>query len=161
MRLTQYTDYSLRVLIYLGLRGDHPSTIREIARSYGISRNHLMKVVHRLGQFGYVDTLRGRGGGIRLSRAAADIRLGEVVRKTEENWTLVECFDLASNTCRIDPVCSLKQAIGKALSSFYAVLDGYTLEDVLRRRKALSAMLRVDRSPTHPRSADPLQKEVS
>lgn len=153
MRLTQYTDYSLRVLIYLGLRGDRPSTIREIALRYAISRNHLMKVVHRLGQLGYVDSLRGRGGGIRLSKPAADIPLGEVVRETEERWNLVECFDIAANTCRIDSVCRLKRTIGDALAAFYAVLDRTTLEDVIKNGRGLRTLLQIppsQKSPTRP-----------
>ncbi|HLH11082.1 MAG TPA: Rrf2 family transcriptional regulator [Methylovirgula sp.] len=135
MRLTRYTDYSLRVLIYLGLQQDRLSSIREIAEVYGISESHLMKVVQALGQFGYVATLRGRNGGLKLARAPSEINLGEVVRNTEEDFTLVDCFAQAPD-CRIAGPCRLEHALRKALEAFFQVLDDYTLADLLRPKFA-------------------------
>lgn len=143
MRLTQYTDYALRVLIYVGLRQDRPATIPEIARCYGISRNHLMKVVHQLGMWGYVQTLRGKGGGLRLARSPREISLGQVVRQAEESFSLVECFDPESNRCCITPACLLRKALQEAVESFLATLDGYTLADLLQSRSKLIALLQI------------------
>lgn len=131
MRLTRYTDYSLRVLIYLGTKPERLATISEIAAYYGISRNHLMKVVHQLGTLGYIETLRGKGGGIRLALPPAEIGIGKVVRDTEENLDIVECFNPENRGCVILPVCQLKSVLGEALESFLATLDLYTLEDLL------------------------------
>ncbi len=149
MRLTQYTDYALRVLIYVGLRQDRPATIPEIARCYGISRNHLMKVVHRLGMWGYVETLRGKGGGLRLARLPREISLGQVVRRAEENLDLVECFDPERNRCCIAPACLLRKALQEALESFLATLDGYTLADLLQSRSKLLSLLQVKEGGLH------------
>jgi len=131
MRLTCFSDYSLRVLIYLGLRGDDLSTIRDIAAAYDISRNHLMKVVNFLTRAGYVQAVRGQGGGIRLALAPSEIVLGKVVRETEEGISLAECFG-SGNQCVITPECQLRRVFGEALHAFFAVLDGYTLEDLIR-----------------------------
>jgi Rrf2 family nitric oxide-sensitive transcriptional repressor len=136
MRLTSFTDYSLRVLMYLAAKPDKLSTIREIAAAYGISHNHLMKVVFELGQFGLLENLRGRSGGIRLARAADQIRIGEVVRFTESNTALVECFG-AGNGCAISAPCRLKGALNQALEAFLAVLDRYTLADLVRGNRPL------------------------
>jgi Rrf2 family transcriptional regulator, nitric oxide-sensitive transcriptional repressor len=143
MYLTRYTDYSLRVLIYLGLKQNQPATIREIANSYGISRNHLMKAVHQLGRRGYIRTARGKGGWISLARGPELINVGDVVRHMEERVDIVECFDPAKNHCRIAPVCILKRALHEALGSFLTTLDHYTLADILQSRKGLSALLGV------------------
>src|SRR5436190_17904584 len=105
MQLTRYTDYSLRVLIYLAVHQEELATIEEIANAYGISRAHLMKIVHQLGLAGYLETTRGRGGGLRLARPPEKIRIGAVVRSTEESMSLVECFDPRTSHCRIEPVC--------------------------------------------------------
>ncbi|WP_456684786.1 Rrf2 family transcriptional regulator [Bradyrhizobium sp. P5_C11_2] len=129
MRLTRYTDYALRTLIYVGLQEPRQSSIAEIARAYGISENHLTKVVHQLGRLGLIRTTRGRGGGLRLGRPAADIVVGAVVRQTEDDLALVECF--ASGACAITAPCRLRRALGEALGAFLAVLDGYTLADLL------------------------------
>ncbi|WP_419952432.1 Rrf2 family transcriptional regulator [Methylobacterium sp.] len=129
MRLTRYTDYALRTLIYLGLNESRVSSIAEIARAYGISESHLTKVVHQLGRIGLVQTTRGRGGGLRLARPAAEIVVGAVVRQTEEDLALVECF--ANGACAITPSCRLRKALGEALAAFLAVLDRYTLADLL------------------------------
>lgn len=132
MRLTVYTDYSLRVLMYLGVRGpDHLATIQEIADTYQISKNHLMKVAYDLGKHGYIETIRGRGGGIRLAMPAGEIIIGQVVRKTEEDFYLVECFNPENNLCKISPECRLKNALYEALQAYLKVLDSYTLADVL------------------------------
>ncbi|HEX6958731.1 MAG TPA: Rrf2 family transcriptional regulator [Ferrovibrio sp.] len=131
MRLTLHTDYALRLLMYLGLHADRRCTIEEIAESYGISRNHLMKVALTLTQQGFVDSQRGRNGGLMLGQKPEAIRVGAVVRATEDNFTLVECFDRATNTCLIAPNCRLKQPFGEAVEAFLAVLDRYTLADML------------------------------
>ena len=140
MRLTRYTDYSLRMLIHLGLRQDRLCSIREVAEAYGISENHLMKVAHQLGLHGFVRTVRGRGGGLALARPAADIRVGEVVRRTEEDMALVECFS-PEGTCPIAGVCTLQATLGEALEAFMAVLDRYTLADMLVPSGPMAARL--------------------
>jgi Rrf2 family nitric oxide-sensitive transcriptional repressor len=141
MQLTQFSDYSLRALIYLGLRDGALATIEEIAAAYGISESHLTKVVHKLGRLGVIDTVRGRGGGMRLSRRPADINIGATVRLTEGNLTIVECFDVVHNTCPIAPVCGLNGVLGEALQAFMAVLDRYTLADIIQNRRDLAALL--------------------
>ncbi|MER1958148.1 MAG: Rrf2 family transcriptional regulator [Solibacillus sp.] len=147
MRLTVYTDYSLRTLMYLGVRGtDHLATIQEIADAYQISKNHLMKVTYDLGQHGYIETIRGRGGGIRLAVDPKDINIGEVVRKTEEDFHLVECFNPESNLCKISPECQLKFALHQALKAYLAVLDSYTLADVLGSKDALTELFGITRN---------------
>ena len=143
MRFTRYTDYALRVLMYLGLKTPGElATIKEIGERYGISQNHLMKVVHRLGQEGYVETLRGRQGGLRLARDPAAINIGEVVRRCEDDLRLVECFDPATNTCPIARACALPALLDEALTAFLAVLDRYSLADLLVPRRALAEILR-------------------
>lgn len=143
MRLTTFTDYCLRVLIYVGTKRDGLATIDEISEGYGISRNHLMKVVSRLGQLGYLTTVRGKNGGMRLARDPERIIVGTVVRLTEEDLSLVDCFQTGGGHCRIEPVCVLRQALGEALEAFLSVLEGYTLADLLEPRSELHALLRV------------------
>jgi len=146
MRLTSYSDYSLRVLMYLAVRADAVATIEEISRAYGISKVHLMKVVHELGRAGLVETTRGRGGGLRLARRPDEIVVGDVVRRTEDKMDLVECFDPDTSQCRIEPACRLRGVLGEALDAFLTTLDRYTLADlVARRRKPLSDLLAVAR----------------
>ncbi|MEK4759178.1 Rrf2 family transcriptional regulator [Viridibacillus sp. FSL E2-0187] len=146
MRLTLYTDYSLRVLLYLGARNiEDLSTIKEISDAYGISKNHLMKVTHELGKLGYIETVRGRGGGIRLALKPKDIVIGKLVRQTEEDFYLVDCFNPESVGCIISPVCSLKGALNKALHAYIAVLDEYTLDDFLHSKDELAALLFPDK----------------
>jgi Rrf2 family nitric oxide-sensitive transcriptional repressor len=139
MRLTRYTDYAIRVLLYLGAQPGKLSSISEIARAYGISQNHLMKVVHDLGKAGYVEGVRGRFGGIRLARPADKINVGTVVRLTEEGFELVEC-----GTCVIAPACGLTGALDEALKAFMAVLDGYTLADLLKKRSKLVRLFEIE-----------------
>ena len=140
MRLTNYTDYSLRVLIYLASKpSDELSNIKEIAEAYNISKNHLMKVTYELGKMNVIETIRGRNGGIRLAHLPDQINIGEIVRKTEEDFHLVECFDKDQNQCVISPVCGLKHALNKALQAYFAVLDQYTLADLVNNQNSLLA----------------------
>lgn len=142
MRLTLYTDYSLRVLLFLGAKEPEAlSTIKEISDAYGISKNHLMKVSHELGKMGYVETIRGRGGGIRLAKRPEEIGIGEVVRQTEEDFYLVDCFNPESIGCVISPVCNLKGALNKALHAYITVLDEYKLSDFLHNKQEIAALL--------------------
>lgn len=136
MRLTRYTDYALRVLMHVAARPERLSSISEIARTYGISHNHLMKVVHDLRKEGYVAAVRGRSGGIRLARNPAEINVGQVVRHTEEGFDLVDC-----GSCLIAPACGLNGVLQQALGAFMAVLDSHTLADLLTNRaEALRAL---------------------
>ena len=155
MRLTLHTDYSLRVLMFLGLRGEGLASIREIADAYGISENHLVKVVHRLGRAGFIQTVRGRGGGLRLALPPERIRIGEVVRQTEEDLAPVECFTARGEPkprskvdeaagCVIAGPCGLQSVLHEALRAYMAVLDRTTLSDLLQGRcGALAARLKV------------------
>ena len=147
MRLTRYTDYALRVLMHLAARPERLSSIGEIARAYGISQNHLMKVVHDLRKEGYVAAVRGRSGGIRLGRPPAEIRIGNIVRHTEEGFDLVDC-----GSCLVAPACGLTGVLNEALRAFMAVLDGYTLADLMdSRRDAFRSLL--ERLPALPAAA--------
>ena len=142
MRLTLYTDYSLRTLLYLGIKDPEKlTTIQEIADAYHISKNHLMKVTYDLSQHGYIETIRGRGGGIRLAIDPKDISIGQVVRQTEEDFHLVECFSSENNLCRISPACQLKNALSEALKAYLNVLDQYTLADFLTSKDELFNLL--------------------
>ena len=140
MKLTTYTDYSLRVLMYLGIHRDEAVTMSQISESFGISHSHIMKVVHELGQLGYLHTTRGKNGGIQLGRKPEDINLGALVRDTEKNLELVECMG-PNNQCKITPACELKPIVSKALGAFLAVLDEYTLVDLIKPEKELKASL--------------------
>lgn len=137
MRLTVYTDFSLRVLMYVAVHPDRRPTIGEIASSYGISKNHVMKVVHQLGVAGYIETVRGQSGGMRLARSADAINLGEVVRRTEPDLALVPCFEPINSACVITPACKLRRALHEARAAFLAVLDGYSLGDLVDNREVL------------------------
>lgn len=143
MRLTVHTDYALRMLIHLGVLDGRTGTIEEVAAAYGISRNHLMKVAHRLGRAGFVETMRGRGGGLRLARPAAEIGVGAVVRACEEDFALVECFPPLRKDCAIWPGCTLRHVLAEALEAYFAVLDRYTLADLLRNRPQIATLLRL------------------
>ncbi|MBG1231391.1 Rrf2 family transcriptional regulator [Aestuariivirga litoralis] len=140
MRLTRFSDYALRVLIFAATRPNELVTIAQVSAAYGISRNHLMKVTHRLATGGYLETVRGSGGGLRLARAAAKINIGSVLRATEERSELVECANRATNTCVIAPACALKHALFDALEAFYARLDKVTLADITRNPGALDLL---------------------
>lgn len=140
MRLTTHTDYALRVLIYLALRTDQLATISEVACSYRISKTHLMKVVHQLGLSGYVGTVRGRGGGIRLKKRPAEILIGDVVRCTEPDLGLVECFR-TPHSCAIESSCALSRILSQALNAFLDVLDQHTLADLVGKPAPLTRLL--------------------
>ncbi|MGF6116285.1 Rrf2 family nitric oxide-sensitive transcriptional repressor [Janthinobacterium lividum] len=131
MRLTAYTDYTLRTLMYLGVHRDRLVTIQDIADLHSISKNHLMKVVHQLGLSGIVETVRGRNGGLRLARDSAEINIGTVVRETESDFFMAECFNKENNTCPLTPDCLLKAKLGQATAAFLAVLDTVTLASIL------------------------------
>lgn len=146
MHLTRYTDYALRTLIYLALKGGEPATIQEVAQRYGISQNHLMKVVHKLGTLGYVRTVRGKGGGVSLAQRPPEINVGRVVRDTEPYFAMAECFE-PDGRCVIAPVCRLAGALQEALDAFLAVLDRFTLADLVHNPHALGSLLAVPAPP--------------
>ncbi|AKH19842.1 RrF2 family transcriptional regulator [Sedimenticola thiotaurini] len=130
MRLTTFTDYTIRVLIYLAQNREKLTTVGELANSYRVSRNHLTKVVHYLGQQGYIETLRGKGGGIQLALSPNAINIGKLIRQTERNSVLVECFKSENCGCKIRPVCRLTGVLAEAQEAFYQVLEAYTLADL-------------------------------
>lgn len=151
MRLTQHTDYAIRVLMFAASRysregAEALSSIREIAEAYGISENHLMKVVNRLAQEGLLATQRGRNGGLRLARDPSQTRLGEVVRRIEDDMTLVECFG-ANSTCPLSAGCHLAGALAQARQAFIASLDGHTLADLVPRARAREIIALTGRLP--------------
>ncbi|AKT38662.1 RrF2 family transcriptional regulator [Chondromyces crocatus] len=142
MRLTLHTDYALRALLYVGMRPDALVSIRQIAEAYGVSENHMVKVVHRLGQGGFIETLRGRGGGLRLARSPTEIRIGDVIRWTEEDMALVACFqkEPTYGGCILTGACGLQALLGEALEAFMAVLDRATLAELLPTAEQPSPM---------------------
>lgn len=137
MKLTTFTDYSLRVLIYVALRPERRATVDEISAAFDIKRNHLTKVVHFLGRCGWLHTVRGKGGGLQLALPAQEIRVGDVVRRAEGADLPAECFDRDHNRCTIVRACHLKGVLHEAVQAFHAVLDGYTLADITANRQAL------------------------
>lgn len=143
MRLTQWTDYTLRVLMYCAAcqTREQPVTITEIADNYGISRSHLTKIVQELAAQKLLETTRGRGGGMRLVKSADTINLGAVVRATETDFNLVECFDPTHNQCRLSPHCGLKGVLSQAMQSYFAVLDGVTLADLVASPSATAVAM--------------------
>ena len=143
MRLTLYTDYALRALMFLALKGDKLSTIQEIAATYDISGNHLMKLVTELGRAGLIETVRGRNGGLRLAMAPEDINIGALVRRTEDDGQHVECFEAVTNHCRITASCKLRHKLREALEAYYAVLDEVTLADLVARPQPLRRLLAI------------------
>ena len=145
MQLTRYTDYSVRVLMYLGLQPDRLVTISEMAGLYEISRNHLVKVVHNLSRTGYIKTVRGKGGGMRLGRPATDINIGELVRRTENDVEIINC---AALECRLQSACGLRTALDRARDAFVEVLDGYTLADLIVDRAALAPLFDIPADAT-------------
>jgi Rrf2 family nitric oxide-sensitive transcriptional repressor len=152
VRLTVYTDYALRLLMYLAVKQDGLATIGEVAASYGISRNHLMKVAHQLGVAGYVETVRGRSGGLRLAKPADEIGLGEIVRYTEQDMALVPCLYPVAADCTIAPCCGLRGALGRAAAAFVAVLDEYSLGDLVKPRARLRKLLDIEPPPARARA---------
>lgn len=141
MQLTQYTDFGLRTLIALGLNPGNQLTVTRISQAYDISRHHLVKVVARLAELGYVDTLRGKGGGVRLALDPDQIRIGAVVRSMEAELGVVECLEEGGGRCVIAPACRLKGVLREATREFLDSLDQYTLADVLRQRQPVARLL--------------------
>src|SRR6516162_7161812 len=139
MTLTRFSDYSLRVLMFAAVQGDRSFSVSEVASIYGLSKNHLAKVINRLVRSGHLKSRRGRRGGVWLGRDPGSIRLGTLVRLTENESPLVECFAAKSNRCRLTPACRLKGVLARALDSFYASLDQQTLADLVDHRGTLAA----------------------
>ena len=146
MKLTAFTDYSLRVLIYLAAQPERRATIAEIAASFAVSEHHLTKVVHFLGKHGWLANVRGKGGGLSLAKAPDAINIGEVVCQTE-GGAIVECFGEGGGECRITGLCRLRGVLGEAVAAFHAVLRRYTLADLVSNREALAAIFFVDKAP--------------
>ncbi|HYO66736.1 MAG TPA: Rrf2 family transcriptional regulator [Archangium sp.] len=144
MHLTLHADYSLRVLLYLAVNPDRVISTGEVSGAYGISKHHLVRVVQGLGRHGFVEVRPGRSGGVVLARAPSEISVGEVVRRMEPDFHIVECFDPKTNTCPITPACGLIGVLNEATRAFLATLDKYTLEDLVRRspRKLSSYFLK-------------------
>lgn len=134
MRMTKHTDYAVRLLLLLAIRNPELVTIQDVAQTYGISKNHLMKVAHKLVQEDYVKSVRGRNGGLLLSRSPDQINVGELVRTTEATSVLVECFRQETNACIITPACGFRLVLQEALGAYMGVLDSYTLQDLMAER---------------------------
>jgi Rrf2 family transcriptional regulator, nitric oxide-sensitive transcriptional repressor len=145
MKLTAFTDYSLRVLIYLAARPVERATIAQIARSFQVSEHHLVKVVHFLGKHGWLDNVRGKGGGLELGKPPEAIVVGRVVRETEGQSQVAECFGERHADCCIAPDCRLRGVLAEAVDTFYEVLDRYTLADLVHNRQQLARVLFLDR----------------
>jgi Rrf2 family nitric oxide-sensitive transcriptional repressor len=141
MHLTRFSDYAMRVVLYLGCHPSELVSVDEISRAYGISRHHLVKVVQTLTDLGVVEAQRGRGGGMRLAKRPTEINVGWLIRRTEPNFDLVECFDPEANTCPIAPACGLKGALHRAQQAFLHVLDEYSLDQFLKQRSDLAPLL--------------------
>lgn len=141
MRLTAQSDYALRMLMQIAVRDPNLVTISDVSETYGLSKNHLMKVAQALGQMGAVTSIRGRHGGLKLGRTAHEITVGEVVRELESNSALVECFQAGKNNCLVSPSCRLKSVLHEAMQAFYSVLDTYTLDDLIRKNSGLEKLL--------------------
>lgn len=137
MQLTLFSDYSLRILLYLAMHRERRVALPEISAAYGVSKNHLVKIVQHLVEEGWVESAAGRGGGLKLAREPKDINVAAVVRKTEPHLNLVECFDSTTNTCPIDSMCGLKKALMRAQEAFFAELGQHTLADFAPRAPAL------------------------
>ena len=144
MKLTSFSDYTLRVLMYLAMHRGELATIQAIAESYAISENHLMKVVHQLAKSGLIESVRGKGGGIRLAMDPAQIRVGQVLRESEGESPIVECFS-QQNDCRISPNCKLAGVLKRAFDGLYATLDQTTLADLVEKPQAMMRQLKVVR----------------
>ena len=144
MRMTLHTDYALRMLIFAATRRNGTCTVNDVAQAYGLSRNHLLKVAQTLRDLGIVETTRGRAGGIRLAKAPEEIAVGALVRATEEEFALAECMQAGGHSCVISPACQLKGMLHEALGAFLAVLDKYTLADIVQNRAALGPLLGIN-----------------
>jgi Rrf2 family nitric oxide-sensitive transcriptional repressor len=151
MKLTAFTDYSLRVLIFLAAQPGRRSTIAEIAAAFEVSEHHLTKVVHFLGKNGFIVTVRGKGGGLALARPPQSLYIGDLVRQTEGHDAPAECFE-PSGRCRIARICRLRGVLAEAVDAFYEVLDRYTLDDLVGNRQALARVLFIDKASA-PRAA--------
>ena len=141
MRLTQFSNIAIRVLMYAALRGSAPSAVPDMARAYATSYDHMKKAAAELARLGYLHSVRGRTGGILLAKPPEQIRIGEVIRQTEGRIALVECFDPSTNTCPLVDACQLQVALTEAMAAFFAVLDRYTLADLLRQPSQLASLL--------------------
>ena len=146
MQLNVFTDYALRILIYAAAHPDQRCLTADVASAYGISRHHVVKVVNGLQHLGYIETTRGRSGGFNLARSPEHIRIGEVVRRTESSM-LVECFDRHTNTCPIAQACGLKSSLAEAFAAFLAVLDRYSIADMVGRPQWASALITLTPQP--------------
>lgn len=141
MRMTAHTDYALRMLIHLALCKERSCTVNDVAETFGLSRNHLLKVAYNLRKMGLVHAARGRSGGISLAAAATDINIGGVIRRMEEDFSVVECLQRDGGTCLISPACRLKSIAAEALEAYLGVFDRYTLADLVRNEAALIVLL--------------------
>lgn len=139
MQLTRFTDYGLRTLMYLAAHPHTLSSVKEISEYYNISRNHLVKVVHRLSQLGYIETSKGKGGGIKIIKESKDLRLGDLITCLEPNMDTVECFDADTNTCLITESCQLKHYLFEATQNFMCTMNKYTLADTIKDKAILQA----------------------
>ncbi len=148
MQLTLHTDYALRVLIYLAQKDGELATISQITDFYGISRNHLVKVVHHLAQEDFIHTTRGKHGGMRLARASELISIGQVVRRMEPSFDLVECFSNGSRPCTVIPICALKGVLQRAVSEFLALLDQFTVADAVVQNQTTEQIFATSQLPS-------------
>lgn len=139
MQITRFTDYALRTLMYVAARSENVASVKEIAEHYGISRNHLVKVVHKLSQLGYIETTKGKGGGIKIAKGTEKLRLGDLIKQLEPHMNIVECFDAKTNTCRITGSCQLKHYLFEATQNFISTMNKYTLADTVQNKKLLFA----------------------
>lgn len=149
MQLTLHTDYALRVLIFLTQKREDLATISEIADFYQISRNHLVKVVHHLAGAGFIQTTRGKHGGMKLAREPELIAIGDVVRRMEPNFDIVECFNATNPSCVVSPACALKSALYQAGNEFLGVLDRFTLADAIEQSEAKDQIFPLDQLLNH------------
>lgn len=144
MRLTQFTDYSLRVLIYLALHPKKRVTIDQLTEAYDVSRHHIRSVVHHLAKLGYIESTQGKGGGVALALLPEEISIREIVENTENDFYIVECFNPDGNACPIEPLCVLKQALSNASKNFLQTLENYTIKDLIKNKKSqLSSLLEI------------------
>lgn len=145
MQLTRFTDYALRTLIYLGKNSDRLVTIREVAEQHNLFENHLVKIVHKLAKLGYIETVRGKGGGMRLARRPDLINLGDVVRDAEENMNIAECFEVGAISCTLLPSCVLKSVLIEAKKKFLDTLDLYTISDLINTQPKTSTLKKISK----------------